>query len=102
MLCAHPEGGNEVGCGAPPAQRSRMAWCRQQEWAPFTLILAVAEPPKEWAGIVRHIKVFTIQAETRLDEEFFRSKGARLQDSAFRGSFPRSICSIRPRRARLT
>src|SRR5438128_2411797 len=29
MLCAHPEGGNEVGCGAPPAQRSRMAWCRQ-------------------------------------------------------------------------
>jgi len=31
-------------------------------------------------GIVRHIKVFTIQPETRLDVEFFRSKGARLQN----------------------
>jgi len=52
-----------------------------QEWAPFTLILAVADPPKEWrTGIVRHIKVFTIQAETRLDDEFFKIKGTRLQD----------------------
>ena len=52
----------------------------QQDWAPFTLILAVAEPPKEWTGIVRHIKVFTIEPDTRLDVEFFRTGGARLQD----------------------
>jgi len=51
-----------------------------QAWAPFTLILAVAEPPKEWTGIVRHIKVFTIEAGTRLDDEFFKTEGARLQD----------------------
>jgi len=51
-----------------------------REWAPFNLILALAEAPKEWSGIVRHIKVFTINAETRLDEDFFRTKGMRLQD----------------------
>jgi hypothetical protein len=51
-----------------------------RDWAPFTLILAVAEPPKEWTGIVRHIKVFTIQPETRLDGEFLKGKGVRLQD----------------------
>ena len=32
----------------------------QRDWAPFTLILAVAEPPREWTGIVRHIKTFTM------------------------------------------
>lgn len=52
----------------------------QRDWAPFTLILAVADPPKEWTGIVRHIKVLTVQPETRLDEEFLKGKGARLQD----------------------
>lgn len=52
----------------------------QRDWAPFTLILAVADPPKEWTGIVRHIKVFTIQPETRLDDEFLHIRGARLQD----------------------
>lgn len=52
----------------------------QRDWAPFTLILALAEPPKEWTGIVRHIKVFTIQSETRLDQEFLSGRGARLQD----------------------
>lgn len=52
----------------------------QREWAPFALILAVAEPPDEWTGIVRCIKVFTIQPDTRLDEEFFRMRGVRLQD----------------------
>lgn len=51
-----------------------------RDWAPFTLILAVADPPKEWTGIVRHIKVFTIEPDTRLDEEFFHTRGARLQD----------------------
>jgi hypothetical protein len=51
-----------------------------REWAPFNLILAIAEPPMQWTGIVRHIKAFTIHPETRLDEEFFRSKGTRLQD----------------------
>jgi hypothetical protein len=51
-----------------------------REWAPFHLILALAEPPIEWTGIVRHIKVFTIKPETRLDEEFFRTRGTRLQD----------------------
>lgn len=29
---------------------------------------------------MRHIKVFTIESETRLDEEFLNTKGARLQD----------------------
>jgi hypothetical protein len=52
----------------------------QQDWAPFTLILAVAEPPKEWTGLVRHIKVFTVEPNTRLDERFLRTGGARLQD----------------------
>jgi len=52
----------------------------QREWAPFTLILSVAEPPKEWIGVVRHIKAFTIQPQTKLDMEFFATKGARLQD----------------------
>ena len=52
----------------------------QRDWAPFTLILAVAEPPREWTGIVRHIKTFTIQPDTGLDEEFLAVKGARLQD----------------------
>ena len=52
----------------------------QEEWAPFTLILAVEEPPSEWTGIVRHIKAFRIQAETRLDDEFFKNDGRRLQD----------------------
>lgn len=52
----------------------------QEEWAPLTLILAVAEPPKEWTGIVRHIRVFTIEPDTRLDQQFFGDRGARLQD----------------------
>lgn len=52
----------------------------QRDWAPFTLILAVAEPPGEWTGIVKHVRVFPIEAHTRLDEPFLRSAGLRLQD----------------------
>jgi hypothetical protein len=52
----------------------------QRDWAPFYLILAVVEPPKEWTGIVRHIKVFAIEPETRLDDAFLHIRGARLQD----------------------
>jgi hypothetical protein len=69
--------------------KSRQSICRalcddlrpiQQEWAPFTLVLAVAESPKEWTGIVDHIRAFTIEADTRLDQQFFNDLGARLQD----------------------
>jgi hypothetical protein len=52
----------------------------QRDWAPFVLILAVAEPPDEWTGIVTNIKAFTVQPDTRLDEEFLRVGGMRLQD----------------------
>ena len=52
----------------------------QQEWAPFTLILAVAKPPEEWTGVVEHIRAFTIEADTRLDHQFLSDQGARLQD----------------------
>jgi len=44
------------------------------------LILAVAEPPEEWTGVVQHIRVFTIEADTRLDRQFFQRPRSRLQD----------------------
>lgn len=52
----------------------------QQEWAPFTLILAVREPPDEWKGTIRYIRVFEIGAETDLNLEFLSGEGQRLQD----------------------
>jgi hypothetical protein len=52
----------------------------QQEWAPFTLILAVAKPPEAWTGLISHIRAFTIEADTRLDHQFLSDHGARLQD----------------------
>jgi hypothetical protein len=52
----------------------------QRDWAPVVLILAVAEPPPEWTGIVRCIKAFTITPDTRLDRDFFLGRGGRLQD----------------------
>ncbi len=52
----------------------------QEEWAPFMLILAVGEPPDEWTGIIRHIKVFEIGPKTRLDQQFLKDEGQRLQD----------------------
>src|SRR5439155_13540414 len=56
----------------------------QHAGAPFALILAVAEPPEECTGVVQHIRVFTIEADTRLDRQFFSDRGSRLQ-----GVFPR-------------
>jgi hypothetical protein len=52
----------------------------QQEWAPYTLILAVAKPPEVWTGVVSHIRAFVIEADTRLDHQFLSDHGARLQD----------------------
>ena len=52
----------------------------QHAWAPLALILAVTEPPEEWTGVVQHIRVFTIEADTRLDRQFFSDRGSRLQD----------------------
>lgn len=52
----------------------------QRDWAPFVLILAVAEPPPEWKGIVRHIKAFQIDPETRLDWQFLNDPTLRIQD----------------------
>ena len=49
----------------------------QHAWAPLALILAVAEPPEEWTGVVQHIRVFTIEADTRLDRQFFSDRGSR-------------------------
>ncbi len=52
----------------------------QRDWAPFVLILAVAEPPQEWTGTVRHIRVFEIGSETPLNQQFFNEAGRRIQD----------------------
>lgn len=52
----------------------------QHAWAPFILILALAEPPEEWTGEVRHIKVFEIESRTCLDEQFLRHECQRIQD----------------------
>lgn len=52
----------------------------QKDWAPFVLLLAVAEPPQEWTGTVRHIRVFEIDSATHLDQQFFREAGRRIQD----------------------
>lgn len=52
----------------------------QRECAPFTLILAVGEPPDEWTGIIRHMKVFEIGPRTPLDQQFLKQEGQRLQD----------------------
>lgn len=53
----------------------------QRDWAPFSLILVLADHPPEWKkGIVHHIRVFEIEANFRLDEGFFTDNGQRLQD----------------------
>lgn len=52
----------------------------QREWAPFTLILAVREPPDEWKGTIRNIRVFKIGSETGVDLQFLKGGGQRLQD----------------------
>ena len=53
----------------------------QEEWSPFVLILALGERPKEWKkGEVHHIRAFTIEEETELDEAFLRKSGKKLQD----------------------
>jgi hypothetical protein len=52
----------------------------QKAWAPFMLILAMGEPPKEWTGIIRHIRVFEITPDLELDEGFLLQEGLRLQD----------------------
>lgn len=52
----------------------------QQDWAPFTLVLAVREPPEEWKGTIRHIRVFEVESETELDLRFLKEEGQRLQD----------------------
>lgn len=51
-----------------------------QDWSPFVLILAVAAPPQEWAGTVRHIRAFQIAADTPLDQRFLNTAGQRIQD----------------------
>jgi hypothetical protein len=52
----------------------------QRIWSPLALILVVEQPPPEWRGEVKHIRVFDITPETRLTPRFFREEGARLQD----------------------
>ncbi len=67
-------------------QRIRPSFMRdlevmQERWGdPFVLILTLAEPPEEWKGEVRHIRVFQINEETDLGETFLREHGERLQD----------------------
>lgn len=41
----------------------------QEHWVPFVLVLAVAEPPHEWTGVVRHLRVFKINADTSLNSD---------------------------------
>ena len=52
----------------------------QEHWAPYHLILAVAEPPEEWAGAVKHLRAFRIEPPARLSTGFFTSRGERIQD----------------------
>ena len=52
----------------------------QEHWAPFHLVLAVAKPPDEWTGTVKHLRVFRIEPDTRLNTSFFTSRGERIQD----------------------
>jgi hypothetical protein len=52
----------------------------QKIWSPFALLLVLEEPPKEWTGEVKHIRVFDIAPGKHLTPRFFREKGARLQD----------------------
>jgi len=52
----------------------------QDHWAPFQLVLAVAEPPEEWAGAVKHLRAFRIEPAARLNRGFFTSRGERIQD----------------------
>lgn len=52
----------------------------QRDWAPFALILNLLDPPKEWSGTVRHIRVFKIEPDTKLDLEFLTHAGLKLED----------------------
>lgn len=52
----------------------------QRDWAPFAVILAVREPPDEWTGTIRNIRVFEIGPDTELDQRFLKEGGRRLQD----------------------
>jgi len=51
-----------------------------ETWAPFMLVLVLAQPPDEWTGDVRHIRVFEIDEDTDLTLEFICKGGRRLQD----------------------
>jgi hypothetical protein len=52
----------------------------QEHWAPFHLVLAVAEPPNEWTGVVKHLRAFRIEPAAQLSRGFFTSRGERIQD----------------------
>lgn len=52
----------------------------QRDWAPFTLIQSLLDPPKEWGGTVRHIRVFKVEPDTKLDIEFLTHAGLKLED----------------------
>src|SRR5215475_2192118 len=52
----------------------------QEHWAPLVLVLAVTEPPVEWTGAVRHLRLFRIEPRTPLTMAYFTGHGARMQD----------------------
>ncbi|HXG02048.1 MAG TPA: hypothetical protein VNO23_01365 [Candidatus Binatia bacterium] len=52
----------------------------QAGWAPFVLVLIVAESPPNWAGHINHIKAFEIDRKTHLSLDFLGGGGRRLQD----------------------
>jgi hypothetical protein len=52
----------------------------KRDWAPVAVILAVADPPSEWKGVVRHIRVFPVDSATPVDLPFLTHAGRRLQD----------------------
>lgn len=58
----------------------------REHWAPLLLLLAIAEPPEEWAGTVRHLRLFRTEPEAQLSRGYFASHGVRIQDA-----FPRLI-----------
>ena len=52
----------------------------QEHWASLVLILAIAEPPAEWTGAVRHLRLFRIKPRPLLTTAYFSGHDARMQD----------------------
>jgi len=54
-------------------------WTQHTAYPSFVLILALAEPPKEWRGADRHIKAFQINKESKVNVRLLRENGKQLR-----------------------